>query len=243
MNMLKLPHVALLGLTIAGLSWAGFATQVGAAQGSGGEAFGTAAGGQATTPDDKTVIFDQLPLYSLKECPVSGEPLGSMGDPVDMVVDGRLVRLCCGPCKKGVTAKKDAIIAKLDAAAIKSQKKSWPLKSCPISGEALGGDAGPPVEVVWGGRYVEVCCKTCKALYGKKPEKARAKVEAALRAELRKSYPGTTCPVSGETLGSMGEPVEVLYGTQLIRLCCKGCLKSFTKNPRKLVAKVYGVSK
>ena len=39
MNMLKLPHVALLGLTIAGLSWAGFATQVGAAQGSGGEAF------------------------------------------------------------------------------------------------------------------------------------------------------------------------------------------------------------
>ena len=49
--------------------------------------------------------------------------------------------------------------------------------------------------------------------------------------------------MSGETLGSMGEPVEVLYGTQLLRLCCKGCMKSFAKNPRKLVAKVYGVSK
>ncbi|MDP6989870.1 MAG: hypothetical protein QF903_10360 [Planctomycetota bacterium] len=232
----KLRLIAVLGLAFAGLSWAGLG-----AQDTGGGAFGTAGGGakKAAQSDDATVIFDQLPLYPMKDCPVSGKPLRSKGDPVNMVVDGRLIRVCCGGCKKRVAAQKEAIIAQLDAAAVKAQKESWPLSICPISGGELGGEDDPPIDVVWGGRYVKLCCNKCAGMYAKAPAKARAKVETALRAKLRESYPGKVCPVSGETLGSMGEPVEALYGTHLVRFCCEGCVKSYRKDPKKYVAKVY----
>lgn len=61
--------------------------------------------------------------------------------------------------------------------------------------------------------------------------------------ELKKSYPLTTCPVSGEKLvGPMGGPIDYLYkqksadGKETIRLvefCCKDCVKKFTKDPEK----------
>ena len=61
---------------------------------------------------------------------------------------------------------------------------------------------------------------------------------------LKKSYPLTTCVVSGEKLetSSMGEPVDYLYKTKgadgkettrLIRLCCPGCIKKFKADPEK----------
>ena len=40
-----------------------------------------------------------------------------------------------------------------------------------------------------------------------------------------------TCPVSGEELGKMGEPVNYLYGTTLVRLCCKDCVGGLKKDP------------
>lgn len=35
-----------------------------------------------------------------KTCPVSGEPLGSMGAPIRKEVDGKVVFLCCKSCTK-----------------------------------------------------------------------------------------------------------------------------------------------
>jgi hypothetical protein len=32
-------------------------------------------------------------------CPVTNKPLGSMGEPVTVTVDGRQVRLCCEGCE------------------------------------------------------------------------------------------------------------------------------------------------
>jgi len=37
------------------------------------------------------------------------------------------------------------------------------------------------------------------------------------------------CPVSGEKLGSMGEPIKVQVGEESIFLCCKGCLQQKIK--------------
>lgn len=33
------------------------------------------------------------------------------------------------------------------------------------------------------------------------------------------------CPVSGQRLGSMGEPLKVQVGKETVFLCCKGCLR------------------
>jgi YHS domain-containing protein len=47
---------------------------------------------------DEAVLAEQMPSYPVKTCPVSQEPLGSMGKPVDLIVANRLVRFCCKGC-------------------------------------------------------------------------------------------------------------------------------------------------
>src|SRR5262245_23657540 len=78
-----------------------------------------------TGPTDEQVIASQLPSYPLTTCPISREPLDSMGKPFDLVNEGRLVRLCCKSCVKEF--KKDAesvakTIKAIDEAVVKEQK-------------------------------------------------------------------------------------------------------------------------
>jgi hypothetical protein len=68
--------------------------------------------------------------------------------------------------------------------------------------------------------------------HGEKKPPATNQSEAA--------YPLTTCVVSGDKLedGDMGPPVDYIHKEagqpdRLVRLCCKGCLKSFKKAPAK----------
>ena len=67
--------------------------------------------------------------------------------------------------------------------------------------------------------------------------------EKAKAAELAKSYPLTTCVVSHDALGGMGETVDALYDGKLIRFCCKGCVKSFNKNPEKYLKEIDSAKK
>ena len=47
-----------------------------------------------------------------------------------------------------------------------------------------------------------------------------------------------TCPVTGEALGSMGEPVLVRVQGHTVYVCCEGCAKSVERDPGPHVAKV-----
>ena len=53
-------------------------------------------------------------------------------------------------------------------------------------------------------------------------------------------YPMTTCVVSGEPLGSMGEPVVIEHKGTTVKFCCDSCLPKFNKDPESYVAKVKG---
>ncbi len=53
-----------------------------------------------------------------------------------------------------------------------------------------------------------------------------------------KPYPLKTCLVSGNTLGSMGDPVTKVYNGQEIKFCCKPCVKKFEANQAKYQAKL-----
>jgi len=80
------------------------------------------------------------------------------------------------------------------------------------------------------------------------PEAPKAQIlktpeEKALAAEQAKSYPLTTCLVSGDSLGGMGETVDCLYQGKLVRFCCKGCVKSFNKNPDKYLKELESAKK
>ena len=53
------------------------------------------------------------------------------------------------------------------------------LKTCPVSGEKLGGDMGKPYVFVYQGQEVKLCCSMCKADFKKDPAKYIAKIRAA----------------------------------------------------------------
>ena len=52
------------------------------------------------------------------------------------------------------------------------------------------------------------------------------------------SYPLSTCVVSGEALGSMGQPIVIDHEGVEVRLCCKGCVKKFNDDPAKYLEKL-----
>lgn len=51
-------------------------------------------------------------------------------------------------------------------------------------------------------------------------------------------YPIDTCLVSGEELGSMGEPVTFVHQGQEIKLCCDACQPKFEEDPAKYLAEL-----
>lgn len=53
------------------------------------------------------------------------------------------------------------------------------LKTCPVSGDKLGGDMGKPYVFVYQGQEVKLCCSMCKADFKKDPDKYIAKIRAA----------------------------------------------------------------
>lgn len=53
-----------------------------------------------------------------------------------------------------------------------------------------------------------------------------------------KPYPLTTCLVSGEKLGEMGDPYVINHKGQEIKFCCKGCVKDFNKDSDKYLKKL-----
>jgi hypothetical protein len=80
--------------------------------------------------------------------------------------------------------------------------------------------------------------KTAAASDAKPKEKPKVTVvpvgkedEAAIKAQ-------ATCPVSGEKLGSMGDPIKVLIGDKSLYLCCSGCLSKVESDPELYLGKV-----
>ena len=53
-----------------------------------------------------------------------------------------------------------------------------------------------------------------------------------------KPYTLKVCIVTGEKLGEMGDPFVYEYEGREIKLCCKGCVKDFKKDPAKYIKKI-----
>jgi len=62
---------------------------------------------------------DQQLIKQQKTCPVSGLPLGSMGPPVKVIVEGRPVFLCCEGCREKLLAEPAKYLAKLNKEAVR----------------------------------------------------------------------------------------------------------------------------
>ena len=58
---------------------------------------------------------DQELVEMQRFCPVTKEPLGSMGTPTFVVVNGRRVALCCDGCRKAILADPEPLLKWIDA--------------------------------------------------------------------------------------------------------------------------------
>jgi len=178
--------------------------------------------------------------YTLDTCPVSGQKLGAMGDPVVKMYDGREVRFCCGGCIGKFEADQAGYWKKIDAKIIKDQLRYYPTTTCVVSGEPLvenGEDIAK--NLVYGNRLVRLCCNSCKRDFKADPATFIATLDKAVIAAQSKDYPIDTCIVSGEELGgSMGEAKDVVVAGRMIRLCCNDCKKKIKANPMKYVEMV-----
>src|SRR5258708_2420894 len=61
----------------------------------------------------------------------------------------------------------------------KAKAKAYPLNTCIVTGEKLGGDMGEPYAFTYKGREIKMCCKDCKKDFDKNPAKFIKKLEAA----------------------------------------------------------------
>ena len=175
-------------------------------------------------------------VYSLNTCPVSGQELGSMGDPVILNHEGREIRLCCSGCTADFEENAAEHIAAIDAAMADDQRAFFPLTEClSMGGEATGDDA---TEIVVNNRLFRLCCDSCVDDVQENWAEYVQTVDEAVAEQQRDSYPLETCLVSGQALDSMGGPVEYVIANRLIKLCCAGCEDALKEDPAGMIAEV-----
>jgi YHS domain-containing protein len=62
--------------------------------------------------------------------------------------------------------------------------------------------------------------------------------QAEAQPATAEAYPIDFCVVSGEKLGSMGDPVEYNYNGRMVKFCCGGCIETFESAPAMYIAKL-----
>lgn len=178
--------------------------------------------------DDRSVVNMQRWSYPLDTCAMCSGKLEAK--PVEFVVNGRMVRTCCADCQMKAAKDPTEAFKKIDAGVLAAQKANYPMTMCAATGAKLDDKA---VDHVHGTRLVRLANREAVAAFDKDPKAAMTKVDEAYVKAQKDAYSMKTCVVSGEALGSMGEPVDKLYGTTLVRFCCSGCVKTFEKDSDK----------
>lgn len=105
----------------------------------------------------------------------------------------------------------------------------YPLDTCAISGEKLGG-MGEAISKVYDGREAKFCCASCVKKFEADKKKGFEKIEKAIAKRLNFKYPLDTCPITGGKLGSMGDPIVKKFDGREVQFCCAGCVGKFSKD-------------
>ncbi|MDC0936460.1 hypothetical protein OAS39_09240 [Pirellulales bacterium] len=131
----------------------------------------------AEQPTKEQVRREQLRIAVQEICPISGEKLGSMGDPIKVTIGEAKeeVYLCCKGCLKGRIDKEHWATIHNNIAAAQGK--------CPIMKKGL------PKKVKWTvvkGQLVYVCCPPCIKKIQADPKKSLAQVDEYYIAFLEK---------------------------------------------------------
>ncbi|MBI1291668.1 hypothetical protein GC173_10560 [bacterium] len=191
---------------------------------------------QPAEQSEATRVGDPWPLDT---CVVSGEKLGSMGDPIIKLQGGREVRFCCEGCVGMFDNGPEKYLAKADEIIIEQQKAHYPLDYCVIdTGESVSGNPEKDSFSVVGNRLFIYCCPPCDEKVRAEPAKYIEILDKAVIGKQAESYPLDTCVVSGQPLNAMGGPVNMVVANQLVKLCCAGCEEKVEADPAGTLANI-----
>jgi len=191
--------------------------------------------------------------YLLDVCAVSGRPLPANGGFVliitgneDAALNGREMRFCCGGCKARFEKDPKNFIPTVDKLMIADQTPRYPNMNCVVMlDEPMPDPRGPEANdckrVVYKNRLVRLCCSKCVRRLKRTPDKYIAALDAQAMKEQMKTYPLTTCVVTGSPLGANAS--SFMIGDRLVKTCCGGCKSKVEENPRAFIAKLSTDSK
>ena len=179
--------------------------------------------------DSELSEMDQLQIWVQKICPVSGEKLGTKGDPVKILAGEQIAFLCCPACQGRPI---DADHWKTIQGRIAQAQGI-----CPIMEKAVNADMK---SIVINGQRVFVCCPPCIPKIQSDPvgsfQKVKASyvkfmnVERTAESERIQRKAQGICPVSGKQLADSVAPFKVKFGEQETGfLCCQDCVGSEIK--------------
>jgi len=178
-----------------------------------------------STPEDEdaklAAVLAKLPdsdrrlVEAQQYCPVLSEnKLGSMGEPVKLIVDGQPVFLCCAGCKKGALADPKSTLAKVE----KLKQKPTVIGQSPKETKV-------PVSL-----DKEAKIRT-----------ALSKLSDEDRTLAEQQRFCVALPAS--RLGSMGAPVKVMVEGKPVFVCCEGCREDVLADPKATLLKVEELKK
>lgn len=119
-------------------------------------------------------------IATQKTCPVTGQPLGSMGDPVAVEVAGERLFVCCAACVPKVEADPNKYLSKpLTVEVVQVSLSDQPLiakqANCPVMDIPLDSMGGP-VKLLVGDKPLFLCCEGCLKKVQSDPAKYLATV-------------------------------------------------------------------
>jgi YHS domain-containing protein len=179
--------------------------------------------------------------YLLANDPVTGQALAEVEHPVVIRHEGRELRFASQANAEKFKADPRAYLPAVDAAMIRDQAPRYPLSTCLVSGESLDA-MGKPADFIYNNRLIRFCCGHCKGDFLKDPAKFIARLDAAAIEKQKADYTAGTCPVSGEKLGTMGDPADRVVGDHLVRLCCGHCESKLRADEPKYIRKLDATS-
>ena len=125
--------------------------------------------------------------YLLKTDPVSGGPLGDK--PIVYQHEGRELRFSDQKTLDSFKADPGKYLPRVDEQMIQEQLPGYPLDTCMVSKDKLGGDMGKPVDIIYKNRLVRFCCAHCLPDFKKDPAKYFKMLDEAAQKKAAGSKP------------------------------------------------------
>lgn len=112
----------------------------------------------------------------------------------------------------------------------------YPIDTCAVAKKNELGSMGKPIIKEIEGREFRLCCKGCNRRLENNTAKIAESVDQRIAEQQKKTYPMTSCIVSGEPLDE--DAVDVVVQNTLIRVCCNNCARKVKARPAPYLKKL-----